>query len=537
MGSLSILVPLRKYQENITDTCMRYNTLIVLPTGLGKTLIAFSAMKNFSKILFLAPTKPLCKQHLTAFLSQTDANKSDTILLTGEIKAGERNPFYSKKYIFATPQTIERDAKKDPSVLSLFDLVVFDECHRAVGDYAYTYVAKNLPKECRKVGMTASPGSDKAKVEEIISLLDIEYIEYRREDDDDVSPYVHKKEFNWTYVSLTPEMRQVQLLLKKMQSRYVDALRSMGMPVIMKRSMLAMLGNAIARVKSNAKYRMFMLYSIILNLDHIITLFETQGIFSTLQYISGLVSEKGGKRSIVEMLSAPEFVAARKTMEAMAKGGREHPKLDALISMFSKEMKGKKCMVFVQYVEQAKYLAGLLTAQGYPARYFIGKRKEYSRQQQEQTLQDFRDGKFNILVASSIGEEGIDIPSTDAVVFYEPVPSEIRLIQRRGRTGRAHKGEVFILITKGTRDEAYHWASKRKETRMYPMMDVINGELEAKRAERDRKIKENSAMAAMRHAHSAKVVEQTSVNEKGGMQKSLSDYFQRFQKAVKPAVP
>jgi hypothetical protein len=69
------------------------------------------------------------------------------------------------------------------------------------------------------------------------------------------------------------------------------------------------------------------------------------------------------------------------------------------------------------------------------------------------------------------------------------------------------------------------------------MMDVINGELEAKRAERDRKSKENSAMAAMRHAHSAKVVEQVPVNEKGGMQKSLSDYFQRFQKAIKAAVP
>jgi Fanconi anemia group M protein len=482
-------------------------------------------MCKFSKTLFLAPTKPLCKQHMRSFLSQTDAKESDVILLTGEIKAGERNALYTKKHVFATPQTIQKDTEKEQGLLSSFDLVVFDECHRAVGDYAYTFIAKNLSKSCRKVGMTASPGSDKMKVMEIIGLLDIDTIEYRRDDDDDVSEYVHKKEFNWVYVSLPPEMMRVQMMLRGLEQKYISALRSMGLPVVMKRSMLTALGNVISRVRSNAKYRMFMLYSIILNLDHVITLFETEGIFSTFRFVSNLISEKGEKKSIRELMMSKEFIEARQLMNSMMEKGEEHPKVDKLVSMFGKELRGKKCMVFVQYVEQAKYLSDLLTKKGYPAHFFIGKRKEYSRQQQEQTLQDFRDGKFNVLVASSIGEEGIDIPSTDAVIFYEPVPSEIRLIQRKGRTGRSHKGEVFILITQGTRDEAYHWASKRKESKMYGLMDVVNEELEAKRKGRERVSKEHKEMDAQKHAHKAKIVETENVQEKSGMQKSMKDYF------------
>jgi len=80
--------------------------------------------------------------------------------------------------------------------------------------------------------------------------------------------------------------------------------------------------------------------------------------------------------------------------------------------------------------------------------------------QQKQIIEDFRSGKFNILVASSIGEEGLDIPSVDVVVFYEPIPNEIRNIQRRGRTGRFRTGEIYILVTKATKDEVYFFVSK-----------------------------------------------------------------------------
>ena len=90
-----------------------------------------------------------------------------------------------------------------------------------------------------------------------------------------------------------------------------------------------------------------------------------------------------------------------------------------------------------------------------------------TQKEQIAILQEFREGKFNVLVSSSVGEEGLDIPQVDLVIFYEPIPSAIRHIQRRGRTGRLEKGEVVILVTKNTRDEGYRWSAHHKEKRMY----------------------------------------------------------------------
>ena len=92
--------------------------------------------------------------------------------------------------------------------------------------------------------------------------------------------------------------------------------------------------------------------------------------------------------------------------------------------------------------------------------------KGMTQKQQKEILDQFRNGEYNILVATSVGEEGLDIPSTDAVIFYEPVSSAIRLIQRRGRTGRNRPGEVFIFVTLGSRDEAALWSSRGKEQQM-----------------------------------------------------------------------
>ena len=89
-----------------------------------------------------------------------------------------------------------------------------------------------------------------------------------------------------------------------------------------------------------------------------------------------------------------------------------------------------------------------------------------TQENQKQVIQDFRNGAFRVLVATSIGEEGLDIPSVDAVVFYEPVPSEIRNIQRKGRAGRISYGEVVILVTKDTKDETYLMISRNREKRM-----------------------------------------------------------------------
>jgi Fanconi anemia group M protein len=108
----------------------------------------------------------------------------------------------------------------------------------------------------------------------------------------------------------------------------------------------------------------------------------------------------------------------------------------------------------------------VLVSGGISAKQFVGKKDGVTKKIQEETIADFREGKFDVLVASCIGEEGLDIPAVDAVIFYEPVPSEIRAIQRRGRAGRLKEGRVIVLMTKGTRDEYYYHAANNRETRM-----------------------------------------------------------------------
>ena len=109
-----------------------------------------------------------------------------------------------------------------------------------------------------------------------------------------------------------------------------------------------------------------------------------------------------------------------------------------------------------------------------------------SQKQQKKIIEDFSEGKINVLCATSIGEEGLDIPEVNAVIFYEPVPSAIRKIQRAGRTARLMRGKIIMLITKGTRDETFYYVSRSKERKMHEAIketkeDLANGKLNKER--------------------------------------------------------
>jgi ERCC4-related helicase len=103
---------------------------------------------------------------------------------------------------------------------------------------------------------------------------------------------------------------------------------------------------------------------------------------------------------------------------------------------------------------------------GIEAGFLIGKAGETGLKQKKQieTVQNFREGVFRVLIATRVGEEGLDISEVNHVIFYDNVPSSIRYIQRRGRTGRKDAGKLIVLIAKDTIDETYYWIGKRKMT-------------------------------------------------------------------------
>ncbi|HSB47769.1 MAG TPA: helicase-related protein [Candidatus Bilamarchaeum sp.] len=457
------LIP-RAYQLAIYNSIVQHgNTLVVLPTGLGKTLIALMLIRDRMKIgrcLFLTPTKPLAKQHQHSLMKTLGLSGKNVALVTGEIAPGKRKEQYITDVIISTPQTIRNDI--ETGVLEpKFSLVVFDECHRSVGDYAYTYVAEKTAGEGTLfVGLTASPGGRMDRIREVMGSLKIGNVEIRGHEDPDVAPYVQKSTVTWIPVMLSDHFKAIKFELDKMTGVHAQRLAGMGFPPPLKhKGKFMQLRQRILNIPHNIKYPALVQYSILLHLLHMTELLETQGVYPLREYLKKL-EEKESKSA--KMLLNEEGIARVKTL---AEKDEDHPKMPVLVNTV-KRLAGQRLIVFVQYRSQISRIETVLKEHGIRAKMFVGKKDGVTRKAQEETIAGFREGAFDVLVASSIGEEGLDIPAVDTVIFYEPVPSEIRSIQRRGRAARLKEGQVIVLMTKGTRDEFYYHASESREKKM-----------------------------------------------------------------------
>ncbi len=465
----------RVYQQNIIDSILKNgNTMVVLPTGLGKTLIALSLIEQKSgKCIFLTPTKPLAKQHSSTILDILGEVTGGSVLVTGESPQKKRAQLYENRVISSTPQTIRNDILKGLFPTDAVSLAVFDEAHRAVGEYAYVEVAKNLPENALIVALTASPGGDRTKIKEVLSNLKISNIEIRSPEDADVSPYVQKMDYNWIPVELSNEYAQAKEVLSLYVKKHAQLLHSSGVrPQIFSKKAFLALRPKLFNMKSPSKYRLIYLYSCLLHALHLQELLETQGRVPVFKYLEKL--SKATSKSAKAVVNSMEIGQ----MRALLESGSEHPKMLKLLSLLD-SMRGKKLMVFVQYRAQITEIVSELEKNGHSARPFMGKKDNFTKKLQEETMDAFRRGEFNVLVASSIGEEGLDIPEVDSVIFYEPIPSEIRSIQRRGRAGRFKEGSVYVLMTKSTRDEYYYWASKKREKKMKEVLLSFQKEFRA----------------------------------------------------------
>jgi len=127
----------------------------------------------------------------------------------------------------------------------------------------------------------------------------------------------------------------------------------------------------------------------------------------------------------------------------------------------------QKIIIFSQYRNTVDELVEVINSQSNSkAKAFVGQRGGLTQKKQIKILEEYRNNEFNVLVATSVSEEGIHIDNADVGIFYEPVPSALRTIQRRGRIGRINVGKIYLLITKNTIDEKYYWVSYHKERKM-----------------------------------------------------------------------
>jgi len=493
----------RLYQEKILNTCVNKNTLVVLPTGLGKTniflMLTALRLKMYpnSKILFVGPTKPLIDQYLAVFKKHFEISEEHMAIFTGQVSPEKRAELWKRsKIVFSTPQGLENDIISKRINLEEVSLLGIDEAHRAVGNYSYVFVTKQyqkLAKYPRILALTASPGSDMEKIKEVCQNLFIEDIEVRTHDDPDVKPYVQEIDIDWVKVDLDPSFFETQRYLKTcLKDRFEKLkewgiLRRVSVEFVNKTDLLALqakLHGDIARGEKNpVMWSAISVLAEVMKVYHALELLETQGIVSLHKYLKNLYEEsfKTKVKAVKNLVADPNFRSALFKAEKLFEEKVEHPKLIELQKIIENEIKNDKdvkIIVFNQYRDNAVDIKNKLNnIEGIRAEIFVGQTKKgdtgLSQKEQKEILDLFREGKINLIVATSIGEEGLDIPKVDLVIFFEPVPSAIRTIQRRGRTGRQEKGRVIILMAKNTRDESYKWSSFHKEKRMYRNLDIL----------------------------------------------------------------
>ena len=479
----------RAYQTSIAKHALSGNTLVVLPTGMGKTAVALLVAAEripAGKILMLAPTKALVEQHLRYFTKNLLIDPEEIIMFTGTTPHPKRVEQWKKaRFCISTPEVIKNDIIAERYDLKDVALLIVDECHRTVGNYAYVFIAERYNDTANDpllLGMTASPGSDAEQVAEICQHLSIKVVESRIETDPDVRPYVHEREIEYRTVDLPEDLWLAVSVLNTMIEDRLTSLAALGYRVPKREALSMKALNAIMmqiqtkmQEKDPSAYSAISIHAELMKLRHGITMAESQGTTALKAYLLRLEAEGAGGAGSKAAKRIYEDARFKRLLSLSGNWSKElHPKADEVVRVIREQMisaPDSRIIVFATYRDGVSMLVDHLTEAGISAKRFVGQasrdsEKGLSQKEQIEAIRQFREGEYSVLVATSVGEEGLDIPSTDLVIFYEAVPSEIRSIQRKGRTGRNATGKIIVLVTKGTTDETYRWVSSSREKQM-----------------------------------------------------------------------
>ena len=446
----------RTYQLSIVKTCKEKNTLVCLPTGTGKTkigiLLSIERLNSYEKsqVLVLTPTKPLAAQICKEFKDNTTIDEDRIILLTGSIIPEKRMKFYNDAtVIVATPQTINEDLINNRCTLSEYSLLMVDECHRSKENYANTKVSKFYSEQSkfpRILALTASPSSSKDSIDLICKNLSIESIEIRTENDEDLKEFIQKKDVEKIFVDFPEDFKAIHDLIKQEYKLRLEGVKSFGIhkpiSVINKTDLLMLQKRLQGEIRNGNKSAFYgiSLVSQLLKLDYCLNLLETQTPNAMHNFLTGLKNDES--KAAKSILASENVKEAIELSYKLIDKKTKHPKLNKLLEILKKEMKinsNYKSIVFANFRNTVVEIVDELNKSGISAIKFVGQadRQDKGLKQKEQIeiIENFKNGKFNVLVASSVGEEGLDIPEVNSVIFYESIGSELRKIQRSGSPG------------------------------------------------------------------------------------------------------
>ena len=499
--------PVRDYQLEISQTAILHNTLVSLPTGLGKTLIAAVVLYNYyrwfpsGKVVFLAPTLPLVHQQIQACYNIMGIPATDTAVLTGRVIAGERSKLWSERRVFfCTPQTVEKDISAGRCDATQIVCIVLDEAHKASGNYAYIKVVEQTEASGAKfriLGLSATPGGEIKAIQRVVDALRISKIEARMDDDESVKKYIHERHNEIVVVQQGSAVTTIERLLNNVIAPLLERLRS---------------NNGLAMIRGNATLTQFCLIKAKQEYtertgDHSLDIYflctqKLVGIRTDVRRIGiGVARQKllrirdegrtGLMSNVVKSKDFQELMAhvlrsssnpddSQETEEDRKLNNPKLMKLDEILKEhFARSRacgESSRAIVFSQWRDSVSEIVTVLSA-GQPLlrpRHFVGQGKSggksddknsmkgMKQKEQQQVMMDFQNGTFNVLVCTSIGEEGLDIGEVDLIVNFDTLRSPIRMIQRVGRTGRKRDGRVVCLVSEGAEQKTMI-ASKQAE--------------------------------------------------------------------------
>ena len=488
----------RSYQTRLAETAGQGHTLVCLPTGLGKTTVSLLVTarrlaEHGGKALMLAPTKPLVEQHAAFYREALEVPDDEIVVFTGEVRPDDRAAVWQDaRVVMATPQVVENDLVGNRIDLAPVVHCTFDECHRATGDYAYNYIAERYHADADRplvTGMSASPGGDEEEILVVCRNLGLDDVEVMTEADADVAEHTYTTEVDWEHLDLPDEVLEIRDGLSEVISERLEQLKQLGVTNSTDPSMSQKQLNAVrAKLQElinndqSEGYEGMSAHAEIMKLRRAVELVETQSVDSLRRYFE---RQRNAARSSGASKAAQRFVSEPRVKSAMRKAEAFddlHPKFRKTRLLLAETLgirDGERVIVFTESRDTAEALTAFLS-ESFDVRRFVGQGdKEGSdgmtQTEQKDTLDAFRNGEFEVLVSTSVAEEGLDVPDVDLVLFYEPVPKGVRSIQRKGRTGRAQEGRVVVLIANDTRDEAFYWISKNEEQKMEEELRSLKG--------------------------------------------------------------
>ncbi|QSG16154.1 DEAD/DEAH box helicase [Halapricum desulfuricans] len=495
----------RRYQLELAETAMDNHTLVCLPTGLGKTTVSLLVTaQRLQEVggtaLLLAPTKPLVSQHAEFYREALTVPDEEIVVFTGEVRPDDRAElFEDAQVVIATPQVVENDLVGNRISLSEVTHVTFDECHRATGDYAYTYIAERYHEQAEQplaTGMSASPGDDEESILTVCENLGIREVAVMTDEDADVAEYTHRTDVDWKRVELPETVIEIRDAIQEVIKERLTELKELGVtnktqPDMSERDIHEIQGKLQELMNNDQSegYQGMSLLAEVRKLRTAVTYAETQSVESLRRYFE---RQRNAARASGSSKASQRLVSEPKIRDAMRKAEDFedlHPKFRQTRMLLAETLgieNGERVIVFTESRDTAETLTDFLAGH-FETEKFVGQSDTdgsdgMTQTEQQETLDRFRAGEFEVLVSTSVAEEGLDVPEVDLVLFYEPVPTAIRSIQRKGRTGRQTEGRVVVLIAEDTRDEAYFWKARQDEKRMYEELEALKsmqGEIEA----------------------------------------------------------